>query len=64
MMFNTSTSLWEELNVVEKVRLMGYMAGGTKMQGVIQEQRAITSGRAMDGHTMRWLGALLHTSRA
>ena len=43
---------------------MGYVAGETESPGVTEEQWAIRLGRAMDGHIMRWLDALLHASQA
>lgn len=63
MVCNTRISVWEEPNVTGKEPLMGYVAGETETPGVTEEQRAIRLGRAMDGHTMRWLGALLHASQ-
>ena len=62
--FNTETLEWEEPDVEEKEMLLGYAAGDTTAPGVTQEERAIRLGRALEGNTMRWLGAYLHASHA
>ena len=62
--FNTVTLEWEEPNVEEKEQLPGFTAGGTAAAGVTDAERAIRVGRALDGNTMRWMGAYLHASQA
>ena len=64
MVYNIHMDVWEEPDVAEKELLMGYKAGETETRGVMRNQRAIRLGRAMDGHTMRWLGALMQASQA
>ena len=44
--------------------LLGYAAGITSAAGVTEAERAIRLGRALEGNTMRWLGAYLHVSQA
>ena len=63
-LFNTHTSNWEEPDAEEKEQLLGYTPDDTVTPGVSDEARAIRLGRALDGHTMRWLGAVLHASQA
>ena len=62
--FNVITNEWEEPDAEEKVLLIGYTLGDTTAVGVSDEDRAIRLGRALDGNTMRWLGAILHASQA
>ena len=63
-MYNTGTKEWEEPDAEEKESLLGFMRRDTAASGVTDDQRAIRLGRALDGHTMRWLGAFLHASQA
>ena len=63
-MYNIITDEWEEPDAKEKERLPGYAAGDTASLGVSEEDRAIRIGRALDGSTMRELGAILHASHA
>ena len=60
--YNIITETWEEPDAEEKESLLGFMRGDTAAPGVTEDQRAIRLGRALDGHTMRWLGAFLHAS--
>ena len=60
--FNIVTNEWEEPDAKEKEMLLGYTLGDTTAAGVSDEDRAIRLGRALDGNTMRWLGAILHAS--
>ena len=60
--FNTNTEVWEEPNVEEKEALMGYAIGATAAGNVTDNQRSIRIGRALDGTTMRWLGAFIHAN--
>ena len=62
--FNTISLEWEEPDVEEKEMLLGYEAGDTTAAGVTADERAIRLGRALEGNTMRWLGAFLHASQA
>ena len=62
--FNIISNIWEEPDAEEKELLMGYSAGDTAAPGVSDEDRAIRLGRALEGNTMRWLGALLYASQA
>ena len=41
----------------EKEALMGYAKEATTTLDVTENQRSIRIGRALDGTTMRWLGA-------
>ena len=43
----------------EKEALMGYARGATATLNVTENQRSIRIGRALDGTTMRWLGAFM-----
>ena len=63
MVYSTRTGVWEERDVAEKEGLMGYEAGETATPGVTCNLRAIRLGRAMEGTTTRWLGALLRASQ-
>ena len=63
-LYNTNTDEWEEPDAEEKEQLLGYTPGDTITPGVSDEDRSIRLGRALDGHTMRWLGAILHASQA
>ena len=62
--FNTVNLEWEEPDTEEKEGLLGFGAGDTAAPGVTEADRAIRLGRALEGHTMRWLGAFLHASQA
>ena len=62
--FNLHTNLWEEPDAEEKEELLGFQRGDTAASGVTEAQRAVRLGRALDGTTMRWLGAFLHASQA
>ena len=62
--YNTVSNTWEEPDADEKEQLLGYTPGDTVTLGVTDDERAIRLGRALDGHTMRWLGAILHASQA
>ena len=55
--------MWEEPDVEEKELLLGYTLGDTAAAGVSDEDRAVRLGRALDGTTMRWLGAILYASQ-
>ena len=62
--FNTNSLEWEEPDAEEKEMLLGYVAGDTATEGVTESERAIRLGRALEGNTMRWLGAYLHAGQA
>ena len=57
--YNNITRVWEEPEVEEKEALMGYARGVTSTSNVTENQRSIRIGRALDGNTMRWLGAFM-----
>ena len=61
---NIQTDQWEEPDVQEKELLMGFLVNDTTAPGVTTTVRAIRIGRALDGNTIRWLGAILHASQA
>ena len=50
--------------MAEKVSLMAYRAGKIETPGVTPDQRSLLLGGAMEGNTMRWLGAFLKASHA
>ena len=58
------TAEWEEPDVLEKEQLLGFQVNDTAASGVTADARAIRIGRALDAHTMRWLGAFLHACQA
>ena len=62
--FNIQTDMWEEPDVGEKERLLGFQSDDTATPGVTSSTRAIRIGRALDANTMRWLGAFLRASQA
>ena len=62
--FNTVSLEWEEPDMEEKEQLLGFVAGDTAAPGVTEAECAIRLGRALEGNTMRWLGAFLHASQA
>ena len=62
--FNIQTDMWEEPDVEEKERLLGFQVDDTATPGVTSAARAIRIRRALDATTMRWLGAFLHASLA
>ena len=59
MVFCTHTGEWEEPDVAEKERLMGYEVGEREREPEIHTPR-----RAIEGKTMRWLGASLRAIQA
>ena len=61
--FNTGSLEWEEPDAEEKEMLLGYGASDTSALGGTEAERAIRLGRALEGNTMRWLGAYLHASQ-
>ena len=62
--FNMVSNTWEEPDAEEKWMLLGFNRGDTAAIGVSDEEHSIRIGRALDAHTMRWLGAILHASQA
>ena len=62
--YNRTTRAWEAPDTYEKELLLGYLHGDTVAVGVSDEDRAIRLGRALEGNTMRWLGAFLHACQA
>ena len=63
-LFKRLTSEWEEPDAEEKELLLGYSRGDTAAPRVSDAERCVRLGRALDAHTMRWLGATLHASQA
>ena len=63
-LFNLYTHEWEEPDADEKELLLGYSRGDTAAPGLIDAKRSVRLGRALDGHVMRWLGAMPHASQA
>ena len=61
---NIHTNFWEEPDAAEKEMLLGFQQGDTAALCVTEDHRAIRLGWALDGTTMRWLGAFLHASQA
>ena len=61
---NLMTAEWEGPDVLEKEQLLGIQVNDTAASGVTTDARAIRIGRALDAHTMRWLGAFLHACQA
>ena len=57
--YNSLAGVWEEPDVEEKEALMGYTKGTTTTNNITENQRSIRLGRALDGTTMRWLGAFI-----
>ena len=57
--FNVIYNRWEEPAVGEKEMKLGYRDGDTVGAKVIEAQRSIRLGRALDGHTMRLFGEFL-----
>ena len=61
-LWNTISKCWEEPTLEEKEQLMGYKVGSTDGGLATIPQRTKRLGQAMEGNTMRWLGAFLHAS--
>ena len=61
--FNIVSDTWEEPDAEEKEMLLGYTRGDTVVAGVLDEERSIRIGRALDANTMHWLGAILYASQ-
>ena len=59
MVCTTRTTSWEGPDVAEKACLMAYRAGKIETPGVTPDHRSLLLGEAMEGNTMRWLGAFL-----
>ena len=62
-LWNLLTKCWEEPTLEEKEQLMGYNIGDTAGGHATIPQRASRLGQAMDGNTMRWLGAFLYAQQ-
>ena len=62
-LWNKITKCWEEPNITEREQLMGYKIGSTNGGMATDKQRIHRLGQAMDGNTMRWLGAFLHATQ-
>ena len=62
-LWNKISKCWEEPTLEEKEQLMGYKVGSTNGGLATINQRTKRLGQAMEGNTMRWLGAFLHASQ-
>ena len=62
--FNIIADIWDEHDAKEKECLRGLHRGDNAAPGITQAQRAIQLGQALDGTTMRCLGAYLHAGQA
>ena len=61
-LWNKLEKCWEEPSLEEKEQLMGYKVGATMGGLATRQQRLTRLGQAMDGNTMRWLGAFLYAT--
>ena len=61
--YNAKTGTWEGPDVEENERLLGFRTDDTATTGVCAEIRSIRIAMAMEGNTMRWLGAFLYASQ-
>ena len=62
-LWNKTMKRWDEPSLNEKEQMMGYNIDATKAGHVTIGQRAMRLGQAMDGNTMRWLGAFLYATQ-
>ena len=62
-LWNTITKCYEEPTLEEKEQLMGYEIGSTCGGLATPKERIHRLGQAMDGNTMRWLGAFLYAQQ-
>ena len=58
-LWNCQRGQWEEPNIRERERVMGFVEGDTWALGLSDGAQCELIGRAMDGHMMAWLGGLL-----
>ena len=58
-LWNCQRGQWEEPNIQERERAMGFVEGDTWAPGLSDGARCELIGRAMDRHMMAWLGGLL-----
>ena len=59
MLYNTEKSDWEEANVWERERLMGFDNGDACAPGISENTRKAMLGRTMDRNMAKWLGGIL-----
>ena len=59
--YNLGSSL-QEADQVKVLKMLEDSRGDTATPGVTYAERSVRLGRALDGHVMRWLGAMLHAS--
>ena len=62
-LWNKITKCYEEPTIEEKEQLMGYDIGSTCGGLATPQERSKRLGQAMDGNTMRWLGAFLYAEQ-
>ena len=55
---------WEEPYLAEKEQMLGYRVGETAGGLATPTQRDVRLGQAMDGNTMRWMGAFMLAAQA
>ena len=63
-LWNKAMRRRDEPSLKEREQLMGYEPDATKTAHVTVQQRAQRLGQAMDGNTMRWLGAFLYATQS
>ena len=61
-LWNKLLRRWEEPYLAEKVQMLGYRVGETASGLATPTQRVVRLGQAMDGNTMRWMGAFMLTA--
>ena len=64
MLYNVDTQRWEEANVWERERLMGFDNGDTCAPGITEDQRKVMLGRTMDRNMAKWLGGMIMATHA
>ena len=64
MLYNVGTQRWEEANVWERERLMGFDNGDTRASGITEDQRKVMLGRTMDRNMAKWLGGMIMATHA
>ena len=64
MLYNVDTQRWEEANVWERERLMGFYNGDTCAPGITEDQRKVMLGRTMDRNMAKWLGGMIMATHA
>ena len=57
--WNCEFGRWDEPNIAERERAMGFVEGDTWAPGLSNGARCELIGRAMDRHMMAWLGGVM-----